>query len=362
VTAAANTPTYFARVIGKDSFLVGATSEATSRDLDMILVLDTSGSMADRDPSDPLNRRAIDLLGPSAMNFIDRFTKEAGGDRIGVITFASGAVVSVPINKTADRGFDKDAMRNLICTNRSGACVNNLSASGSTASGEAMRRALTELNQVPSSLRSSLRIIVFFSDGAPNDVAGSFNSGSVIGDLYSEALNDCNESNRATRVYRIDSRDEYRNDYNIATLPPSMDYSTILQVPYVNETQYVNLSSDTNSRNLPNFTNSRCNVNRAARNMVENVANTARSGTGNNAVTIHALGLGLRLRTLEAPLCGGYGSNEWGESILKRVANATDANPRNASQPTGSYIYAQNATELDNAFQTIANQILRLSK
>ncbi len=49
-----------------------------------------------------------------------------------------------------------------------------------------MRRALAELVDVPANFRSSLRVIVFFSDGAPNTVAGDFNNGGTIvrGDLY----------------------------------------------------------------------------------------------------------------------------------------------------------------------------------
>jgi hypothetical protein len=69
------------------------------------------------------------------------------------------------------------------------------------------------------------------------------------------------------------------------------------------------------------------------------------------------------LRTLEIPpgWCG-YGNEEWGENILKRIANTSDSDTHNSSQPTGMYVYAQNATDLDKAFQTIANQVLRLTR
>lgn len=369
VTNSATPPLYFARAVGWNAMNVNALAETTVRDLDMILVLDTSGSMDKSDPDDPRHRRAIDLLAPAAWNFINRFEAANGGDRIGVITFASGAVANLEIDKTDTRGFDKQAIRNLLCKspNFDVDCVNNLPASGSTASGEAMRRALTDLNLVPSSKRSSLRIIVFFSDGAPNDVSGSFNSNSarIIGDLYSEADQDysyVSETAKAHQVYNISHRDQKKGDYSIETLPASMDYSTIPGLPYVNETQTVNLASNTSVRTLPNYGNTQCNVNRAARNMVENVANTARSGTGLNGVTIHTLGLGQRLKTLEASRCTGYDTREWGENILKRIANTSDASPRNPNQPTGLYVYAQSASGLDNAFQTIANQILRLTK
>ena len=110
--------------------------------------------------------------------------------------------------------------------------------------------------------------------------------------------------------------------------------------------------------------NNKCNVNKAARNMVENVANAARSGIGNDAITIYTLGLGFRLRTLEIPpsMCSSYGNEEQGENILKRLANTTDSDTYNSSQPTGLYVFASDESQLSAAFQTIANRILRLSK
>jgi len=61
-------------------------------------------------------------------------------------------------------------------------------------------------------------------------------------------------------------------------------------------------------------------------------------------------------------MCLGYGTEEWGENILKRLANSADSDTYNSSQPTGMYVFASDETQLDAAFQTIANQILRLTK
>lgn len=95
--------------------------------------------------------------------------------------------------------------------------------------------------------------------------------------------------------------------------------------------------------------------------MVENVANNARSGTGTNAISVYTLGLGGALNDLEITFCD-YGNEERGANILKRLANTTDSDTYNSTQPSGIYAYAANASELDRAFQEIRNQILRLTK
>jgi hypothetical protein len=328
----------------------------------MILIIDSSGSLASPDPSDP-SRPAFDHVKAAAVNFLNNFSNGPGGDRIGLVLFASGATVSVPIDKTSTRGFDKTSMVSLL-TNPS------FSASGSTASGEAMRRAKQELDDVPAQYRSSLRVIVFFSDGAPNDVAVTIGSGpnAEARTLYSETPeseyllcsdNNGNPRSRPNRSWSVNRRNAGATTHgcNIVHLP-NKDWSGTVDLQSYNGRRNLDYEGASNI-----LINNKCNVNKAARNTVENVANAARSGSGNDAVTIHTLGLGEALQTLEIPSSWcGYGNEEKGENILKRLANTSDSDAHDSSQPTGMYVYARNATELDNAFQTIAKQILRLSK
>lgn len=356
VNARARTPNYFARAVGWNTMNVRATAEVAVRDLDMILVLDTSGSL----DSPPSPSGTFEELKSSAVNFINRFSDGVGGDRIGLISFASGAVVDVPIDKTSSRGFDKAAVTNAI---------NALTVGGSTASGEAMRRARQELDAVPSASRSSLRVIVFFSDGAPNDVAIMLNRGvnSEPRTLYSETpesegqlCRDNGVRNRPNRSWRADRRnaDLYAHGCSVPNLPDRDWTDTVALSSYHNRRGSLDYQG-----NSAIIRNTKCSVNKAARNMVENVANTARGGTGTDAVTIYTLGLGERLRTLEIPgdWCG-YGNEEHGENILKRLANTEDSDTFNSSQPAGMYVFAQDASQLDRAFQTIARQILRITK
>jgi Flp pilus assembly protein TadG len=336
VTGSVVMPVTFMRVLGFSDFPISALGQAIRRDLDIILVLDTSGSLAS-----PAGTFAA--LKAAAVNFVNKFNAGANGDRVGVVSFASGGVVDVPIIKDGTRGFNKTQVINAI---------NALSVSGSTASAEGLRLALNDINGVPASNRSSLRMIVFFSDGAPNDVPAIFSNGGtpVTGDLYSETSSP--GTSRATRVYRHDRRDSQLGDYtNIATLP-NVGFS-------VTGVGDVSLASFNNRRILTGspYTNTRCNVNKAARNMVENVANTARS----QAVKIHSIALGAAVNSLEINFCA-YPASEVGSSLLKRLSNTSDSDAYNPAQPTGMYVWAENAADLDSAFTSIASEILRLSR
>lgn len=338
VSATANMPTTFMRVLGQNEINVSARGEVIRRDVDIMLVMDTSGSIGS----------AMTGLKNCAKNsFVSKFISGPGGDRLGLVSFASGAVLDVPINKDATRGFNKTQMNNAI---------NSFSSSGWTASAEGMRRALNEINAIPASYRSSLRAIVFFSDGAPNALPATFNRTSgtpnpVIGDLESGTSGSA--TGRADELYREDRRDTLRGTYtNIPTLP-----NTGLMINGVG----IPLASYNNIRTLTGnpITNTRCNVNKASRNMVENAANTAR---GQN-IYVHSASLGSAVNNPETNFSGGCSTNsEVGSTILKRLANSTDSTTYNAAQPTGIYVSAATIAQCDEAFSKIASEILRLTR
>lgn len=342
VSATADMPTTFMRVIGQNMLTVAADSEAIRRDVDVMLVMDTSGSLGP--PTSPGN--TLPKLKQCAKNsFVSKFISGAGGDRLGLVSFASGAVLDVPINKDSTRGFNKGQMNGAI---------DSLTVTGSTASAEGMRIALNEINAIPASNRSSLRAIVFFSDGAPNGVPATFTrtSGSpnqVTGDLYSET----SAGAAPARVYRNNQRDNLLGTFsNIATLPNSgFSISGSGNIP---------LASYNNVRTLAGspYTNTRCNVNKAARSMVENVANIARD---TSRIYVHAASLGTRVNSLEIDFCG-YGNSEFGANILKRLANTPDSDTYHASQPNGIYVSAETIDDCDVAFSKIASEILRLTR
>ncbi len=372
VLATANMPTTFIRVLNWNQVNVDASGEAIRRDLDMVLVLDNSLSL-----TTPTN--VFPAVKSAAQNFIGKFIPST--DRVGLVSFGYGAVVNVHICPTPampscpgtdpDRGFNKADITTAI---------SSMTAIGSTASAEGMRQALNEINAIPSAKRSSLRVIVFFSDGAPNTIPATFTrtSGSpnpITGDLFSEIGSGAAPQSvfsYGTIKNQLTGNPPSLPNANIATLPIDSGTLTItdtgatppptpLAIPLYDSTL-------TGQRSLgaSPYTNSRCNVNKAARNMLENVANKARSwkenGTEDQPIAIYSLGLGDQLNSLEVTFCG-YGTSEYGSNIMKKVANTADSDPHyNAPQPTGLYCYAADSTALDGCFNAIASDILRLTK
>lgn len=357
-SATATMPTTFMRVLAGDTVVApSAAGEAIRRDLDVMLVMDTSGSLGP--PTSPSSVFPT-LKSAAKTSFINRFASGTNGDRVGLASFSSGAVVDVQINKTAARGFNRTTINNAI---------DALPLGGATASAEGMRKALDELNAIPPNVRSSLRVILFFSDGAPNIINGTFprqSASAVTGNLYSETasqtLNDgrgrslCRDSDGACRVFPENQRNGNESWYSTGN-SSDVDGPRITSLPLTGSGS-VNLSSYNNRRTINGspYSNNRCNVNKAARNMVENIANTARA----QEVRIYTIGLGDALNNLEVTFCG-YGNNERGATILRRLANTADSDTFNAAQPQGLYCHAATASELDRCFSTIASEILRLT-
>lgn len=351
VSATAQMPTSFIRVLGPTQTDVAAAGEVIRRDLDAMLVMDVSGSIGSDLPA--LKRAAIN-------GFINKFTSGNGGDRVGLASFSSGAVLDVPINKDTNRGFNRSAINTAI---------NNLPMGGATASAEGMRVALNELNLIPTAVRSSLRVILFFSDGAPNMVNGQFYrqgndtivpSGTTR-NLYSEttsgSVGSCRSSDGACRAFPANQRDGNEIYY---TTSGSGSHPRITHLPLTGSNG-VALSGERGLAPLtggdPGFpySNTRCNVNRAARNMVENIANSARG----QEIRVYTIGLGDALNGLEIGFCS-YGTSERGANILRRLANTPDSDRLNDAQPKGMYCHAATAADLESCFARIASEILRL--
>ena len=354
VSAIATMPTTFARVLGRDELDVYALGAAVRRRLDVVMVLDTSGSLGP--PTSPAGTFAT-LQNAAINGFVNKFSPD--DDRIGLVSFSSGAVIDVPIRKApppADgRGYNKTTLLNAI---------NNLSVGGATASAEGVRGAVSEATAIPAAIRSDLRVILFFSDGAPNIVSGTFprqGGGTTTANLYSEAdasgqpasywvQQICGSGwNRPCRVFQDDTRDSYIGTVNITGLP-LQGQGNIPLASY--------RAARTLTAGAPAYANSLCNVNKAARNMVENIANTARAE--DPPIYVYSIGLGARLNTLEVASDFGYGASEYGANILKRLANS-DSDTYNSAQPKGLYCYAPTASDLERCFSAIASEVLRLA-
>jgi Flp pilus assembly protein TadG len=375
VTASATIPTTFMKLANFSELTVHATGEATRRMVDLSLVIDVSSSIGWR----------WQYVRAAAQTFVDSF--DANADRLSLIFFSNGARVlnAMP----ASRGFDKSGMIANIPTGLPG---------GSTAMVQGLYRGWDEVRSVPTGQQSGLRVIVLFTDGASNSVPGVWATapaGTSRG-LRTWDFPDgtCADPDNQTHNNPFIDGLYHTND---GTASPSQSFqpshwdnhgptgATIGAVPFMPanmrsfHTEYrssgiptsfplssttltVNGTTQASARDFRDFNGTRFpahvrNINNAARNLVEIIADAARSDTGGDyPIRIYTIGMGELVR---CPL----GSRlEQSEEILKRVANDRTSPDFNSTQLEGKYYFAATADDVGPAFAALQNQIIRLTK
>ena len=352
-SATASVPVTLMRVLGFNFLNVSAAAQTIRKDLDLAFVMDTSGSMASVGPT----------VISSAKLFLTKFNKDL--DRMALIHFSYGAVLDNTIRTNA-RGFalnDTDAPTGSADGKGMNTHIGNYVFDGLTNSAEGMWNGRNQLNSIPLAQRSSLRVIVFFSDGTPNTFSSVFTfkkpadcttPGSLITNdaatgtpaglwqinmQSSTAAGKCYQGTDIVKNLDAAALPKWYNAHNLADQEFAIYPGTTLR-PVSNDTS-------TNAKTWVN-------VNNASRNLLEAMAAKARS----EGMYVFTLGLGTQLTTVNGPVAG-----DTGESILKCMANSTDAPARCATptQPVGIYCHAANATELKPCFEKLASAILRIS-
>jgi Flp pilus assembly protein TadG len=373
VTASATIPTTFMKLANFSELTVHATGEATRRMVDLSLVIDVSSSIGWR----------WQYVRAAASTFIESF--DANADRLSLIFFSNGGRVLNPM--PASRGFDKSGMISNIPSGLPG---------GSTAMVQGLYRGWDELRSVPSGTQSGLRVIVLFTDGASNSVPGVWATaptGTARGlrtwDFPDGTCTDPdNQTHNNPYIDGLYNTDTGVADPGQSIQPTNWDTQTTIGViPYMPQTMRsfhtehrssgiptsfplssttltVNGTAQATARDFRNLNTSNGrfpahvrNINNAARNLVEIIADAARSDTGGDyPVRIYTIGMGELVR---CPL----GSRlEMSEEILKRVANDKTSPDFNANQLEGKYYFAATADDVGPAFAALQNQIIRLTK
>ncbi|RKE25929.1 Flp pilus assembly protein TadG [Paraburkholderia sp. BL23I1N1] len=335
-SAQASMPVGFMHLFGFNLLNVASASETVRKDLDLVLIIDTTGSMA-TDPAVPPAVRS------AAITFLQQFDPLT--DRVSLIHFAYGTVVDQPFNGNA-RGFDMAAMTKSI---------NAFNFAGSTNSEEAYWNALNQLNTVITQ-PSSLRVIVFFSDGAPNSFASIFptknqNCNSVAGTIIS---GDTPSTPAALYADNVQSQQLSSPCYN------NNASKLITQLPTwynAHNTSWLNnqtIPVITNTPRVVTSTVNYANVNNAGRNIAEAMANLARS----EGTYVYAIGRGSELLTPEGA------NGEIGQNVLMCMANTANSLPRcyNPKQPVGVYCSALTPADMTPCFSRLASEILRIAK
>jgi Flp pilus assembly protein TadG len=369
VTVSASTvlPTTFMKLGSIDSMTVSASGQATRRMVDLSLILDVSSSIGSSWPA----------VRDAARAFVNSF--DAAHDRLSLTTYGNGADVIFPM--PSSRGFDKTGLE---------AAIPSALPGGSTAMDEGLYRGWDELRSVPSGQQSSLRVIVLFTDGASNSVPGFYDvsPGTAKGlRTYDFPKNypdpDGQTWDNPTIAGLYDTQTGAAGpSYSMSTAWNST--ATLAQIPYLPLTSAhthhrslgiptsfplqsgfitVNGAPQNTVRGLrhQNTTTGRYpaevfNINNAARNLLEIIANQARSDVGDYRIRIYTIGMGdlvqYELGTMpEKP-----------SEILMRIANDKASPDYNSTQLEGKFYWAQTAADVSPAFQALQNEIIRLSK
>jgi Flp pilus assembly protein TadG len=367
VTATAVMPTTFMKLGKFNEVTVSSSGEATRRMVDLSLVLDGSSSIGPQ----------WGAVRDASRAFVSSF--DAKNDRLALSWFGNGAAVIDPM--PAARGFDKSKVVSDVPQNL---------PSGSTNMVEGLYRAWDEIRSVPAGTQSGLRVIVLFTDGASNSVPGFWDSTTVAkgvrtydfpqnaGDTHGQTWN----QPHLTGAY--DTQSGSGGDFDIPVQYDSTTVPTALPTwaktlpalsahthhrspgiptafPLISNTLKVDGTTQSAARPLRNKSGGKYpseiyNVNNAARNLVEIIADAVRNDAGDYKIRIYTIGMGELVRLQLGTRL------ETSESMLKRIANDISSPDFNPNQLEGKYFYAETAADVAPAFEGIQNQILRLSK
>jgi Flp pilus assembly protein TadG len=152
IVATVQVPTYFMRILNWNTLSISATARVSRRDVNAILVLDRSGSLADSG--------SCAAVQSGALTFVNSFVN--GSDLLGMVTFGTDYRVDFPINTNFATGTPNltTMLPNLVCYGYT---------NGAAAFWTAYQQLVT-LNDT-----GALNVIIFFTDGMPNTITFGMN-------------------------------------------------------------------------------------------------------------------------------------------------------------------------------------------
>lgn len=230
VTGSVMAPTYFMNLFNVAKMRVSATGTATRRTLVMMMVLDVSGSMQQRQTLGTIpatvtsSTRSCDAMIFAASKFLDYFSSY---DYIGAATFGSDTrVVYAPSTsyKRSDGAGLNAILRNINCP-------------GWTNTAPSINLAWDQIRNV--GLKLAMNEVILFTDGMPNVVTGNFPLRTQRDTRFGPAQNysGTNPSPPTTSTAQLlykDSLDPFApSTYNLATnVTPTLDgpYTSAQQV------------------------------------------------------------------------------------------------------------------------------------
>jgi len=373
VTASTIQPLYFMGVLGFNQVTIGATGKANRRDVNLMIVLDRSGSMQTSGACTPMK--------DAARSFLTYFAN--GRDRLGLITYSSGYYFAVAPTMNFYSTMDST--------------ISSITCSGGTGAAAAVSEAYHQIQTINEA--GVLNMIVMFTDGVANGVYASYpvkkvtdtrygdgsSSYSNTGSLYSMPPSTCkdgsgksyptagwNPANKvavmvgdtgttgtswglyAPTMSSITAGDTASSDSNGCGFASSVNNRYRRDIAYVPDTDLYGNNLKCCYQTPNNFTSGGysgyirpdrpIDIQKAAGNACDNLAATVRADT-TLAPVIYTIGLG----TVD-------------EVLLKRMSNDPASPIYDSTKQVGMYAYAPDATQLSAAFAKIASEILRLAR
>jgi hypothetical protein len=256
---------------------------------------------------------------------------------------------------------------------------------------EGLFRGWDEVRSVPAGAQSGLRVIVLFTDGASNSVPGNYPASPGVAKglrTFDFPENPPDPDGQTWDNPRIQGLYDTETGaqgpaYNLL-VPNWNDPIVVPQVPHLPlttwhthhrspgiPTTFPLQTADLTVRGVPQnairglrhwdaaagrFPAQVFNINNAARNVLEIIADAARNDDGDYRIRVYTIGMGELVRYNLGTI------PEKPEEILMRVANDKRSPDYNADQLEGKYFFAQTEADVGPAFQQLQNQIVRLSK
>jgi hypothetical protein len=307
-------------------------------------------------------------LKAAAQAFVEKFAE--GRDNVGLITFATSSAEDFRIAnnfKTANPSVSS-IIGSVICT-------------GGTNSAQGIWQGYRQLARLQQP--TALNVIMFFTDGQPTAVTGTFqrragsgcNSSSLTG-VFTVGFNTSGvatstgglmSSTGTTQPMASDMTlapnsggCAYANNWSNNWTSAGADLANVptqdvWQNNLVNGYLPVTLSggaiaATSNSTNANNFINAATNAADNAAQRIRAVANPGNGFPGLTGVVIFGIGL------------GASGPGAASHEFMRRVANDPASTSYTTAAPAGTYVYAPTTADLASAFNQVASEILRLAK
>jgi Flp pilus assembly protein TadG len=381
VEVSVDAPSYFLRYLGRDMTKLRALGRASRRDVNLMLVLDRSGSLA--------SAGACGAMKSAAGSFVKKFANYR--DRVGLVTYGGDSRIDFPIQVTPGNfltgtGAIPDLISKVNCT-------------GATNTAQAMWQGYEQLKIVNEP--GALNAIILFTDGQPNTLTFDFSAADALrtpargytgpkptsastAQITAISQTACSSyTGKLGWVQFHSSTGRTHGLYrHLATALPassspkisgssgcvynmsggtSFVYGDMGFMPEfdiwgnaVRDDSYKPLQFITTAGS-PDIGKIRINHAQTMENAGINAANHAAQRIRNNVTApsdlnsvIYAIGL------------GGVGAAE--DEMLNRVANTKDSPIYDPTKQEGLYVYAPTATQLNEAFSRIAGEILRIAR